>query len=419
MALGKKSPYKIGDMLTTLRTDLGNDLSSEWLLCNGAEIDAEVYPELSEMLQSKVTPKSPASIAKTSRTNATSRIYSKETKKWYTIYTSGVLQVSDNPIGTSATYSSFTNQSGAFYNPKLFYCNDRLFCIYNTSNNAGVNTVKIAASTNNGSSWAISSFGLSCTAFNSRLFFFNGCYYLIAQYTSSYATQFAIYYNTGDWSGAWSSTATYQSLNLSSLDIDFDRGIMGFASDGKIGFINISDLKNANLTGYITYDNVSTSAYPITGLSYGNGYWAAASSNSVGKCLFVTSDVTSPSVSRTWISISTSSSFTGIKFVDGLWIWYLLKRPIYSIYGSTYGAITMAYANGIPINAFQLVDLKGNTITAEIDSGLCVGGGYISMLCCGSDTESYNHTVIYAAYEKVLPTNSASGYLYIKAKDKG
>lgn len=37
--------YKIGDIKTTMRTDLGE----KWLLCNGGTIDPEIYPELAEI----------------------------------------------------------------------------------------------------------------------------------------------------------------------------------------------------------------------------------------------------------------------------------------------------------------------------------------------------------------------------------
>lgn len=40
------APFKIGDILSTLRTDLGDD----WLLCNGEPLDAAKYPELSGVL---------------------------------------------------------------------------------------------------------------------------------------------------------------------------------------------------------------------------------------------------------------------------------------------------------------------------------------------------------------------------------
>ena len=39
-------PYKVGDILYTARTDLGD----KWLLCNGDEIDKNAYPELSEII---------------------------------------------------------------------------------------------------------------------------------------------------------------------------------------------------------------------------------------------------------------------------------------------------------------------------------------------------------------------------------
>lgn len=39
-------PYKVGDTLTTARTDLGD----KWLLCNGESIDSEDYPALSSVL---------------------------------------------------------------------------------------------------------------------------------------------------------------------------------------------------------------------------------------------------------------------------------------------------------------------------------------------------------------------------------
>ncbi|MBD5356506.1 MAG: hypothetical protein HDR88_06070 [Bacteroides sp.] len=40
------SPFKVGDILSTLRTDLGDD----WLLCNGEPLDTSEYPELAGML---------------------------------------------------------------------------------------------------------------------------------------------------------------------------------------------------------------------------------------------------------------------------------------------------------------------------------------------------------------------------------
>lgn len=39
-------PFAVGDILSTLRTDLGED----WLLCNGEPFDTETYPELAGML---------------------------------------------------------------------------------------------------------------------------------------------------------------------------------------------------------------------------------------------------------------------------------------------------------------------------------------------------------------------------------
>ncbi|MFR1051478.1 MAG: phage tail protein [Lachnospirales bacterium] len=48
LALG---PFKIGDTLSTLRTDLGN----KWLLCNGAVVDATVYPSLYALLSAVIS----------------------------------------------------------------------------------------------------------------------------------------------------------------------------------------------------------------------------------------------------------------------------------------------------------------------------------------------------------------------------
>ena len=42
------SPNKIGDIKITARTDLGDD----WLLCNGALLDAEAYPDLAAVIGS-------------------------------------------------------------------------------------------------------------------------------------------------------------------------------------------------------------------------------------------------------------------------------------------------------------------------------------------------------------------------------
>lgn len=44
-ALGADATYKVGDVLSSIRTNLGN----KWLLCNGQIIDAEEYPELYEL----------------------------------------------------------------------------------------------------------------------------------------------------------------------------------------------------------------------------------------------------------------------------------------------------------------------------------------------------------------------------------
>ena len=43
-------PYKVGDTLTTARTDLG----SKWLLCNGDVLDRDLYPELANLFPNSV-----------------------------------------------------------------------------------------------------------------------------------------------------------------------------------------------------------------------------------------------------------------------------------------------------------------------------------------------------------------------------
>ena len=45
-----KNNFKVGDTLSTLRTDLGDN----WLLCNGEELSAENYPELGDVIQPAV-----------------------------------------------------------------------------------------------------------------------------------------------------------------------------------------------------------------------------------------------------------------------------------------------------------------------------------------------------------------------------
>ena len=41
-----EAPHKVGDILTTVRTDLGPN----WLLCNGDAIDENEYPELANRI---------------------------------------------------------------------------------------------------------------------------------------------------------------------------------------------------------------------------------------------------------------------------------------------------------------------------------------------------------------------------------
>ena len=139
------SPFKVGDILSTLRTDLGDD----WLLCNGETMNASEYPELANVLPGLET------LAGQSTIDTISGLSSSNYARFYA--SDGVNQV----LTTGSTIASQTNYAywstdnfktrksvsvGSCRFAKPFYVNDRwIFFVFNESSSKVILT-KISVS---------------------------------------------------------------------------------------------------------------------------------------------------------------------------------------------------------------------------------------------------------------------------------
>lgn len=86
--------FQVGDTLTTVRTNLGD----KWLLCNGASVDASLYPDLNQMIMADPTKASSyRDITKTAQTTKGYRV--KKLNGKYFI-TGTPLQYADDYTGT-------------------------------------------------------------------------------------------------------------------------------------------------------------------------------------------------------------------------------------------------------------------------------------------------------------------------------
>ena len=401
-----RRPWMIGDTLTTMRTDLGDD----WLLCNGAYIDPDEYPDLAEVLAKELC---------------------------------GQL----NPLGDDGNVFCVYQANGYLVvggnsggHPAIAYTDDLLgdwtivnFQSWSAPNDFGVKGVIYADG-----QWCI----VGDSYDNSQSYDYNA--YI------AYATTL-----DGDWTSGW----IYRSRNSILVGgIAYANGYWAVAISYYTEYLHVLYANALNLdTSWNSYriDSATLGAVP-SGIMYDDGYWVVVGSAGNVACYWYASDLQSNEWTRkNAFTGTTNTSGTHLRSVfhaNGYWVFFggLFSSPggfgqlVYattidgsltskslwgsdSVDGDGYVAL---YADGYYLFAGGLddagilafaQDIDGPYTTVDIPDGELTDGAYFDgywVFACGAQVVFTK--VPDAASGNVipkLPNISLEAYTYIRAKE--
>lgn len=406
LALG---PFKIGDTLSTLRTDLGD----KWLLCNGEDLDTNTYPELAK----KITELNFSDFI--TEGYATGEIYSEaeyggvyvqagQITSTYGGAYKALLWYSTNPRGSTNDWNKCTLSEffdGILTKVRVHngtwvavgYQRDNLYpYILTTTNPKGTWTVKQLLKT-------------PCML--------SGLVYAFNKWVAvgSVGSGQPKVFTATDPSGSWSDGVLSTTTNLNITNIAFNGTFLC-----AVGYDN-SDVpylvKNTSLSGTwettrMTISNQPTSHPKIhpNSIAFSNGNWV------VGCAVDEVNDYT-------WLArILVSSDLV-------TWTYKKIKSSDLTYVHAKYGAFVNFYNNKWYVTSSMEIDQSYLCWTDNLgdswsvkklsSSGCCVKGadvanGYLFIL----GREYRSEKVGYYVVNKILPRISLNGvYTYIKAKE--
>lgn len=377
--------YQIGDTLTTVRTDLGDN----WLLCNGDAVDAAQYPELAAKLGGAFMP-------------SVSMPFSATDGTYYVTARYGKLYYSTDP---SAAYTELST-TYSVYGGCVCYSNGTWYCF-----SSQYSSRFLEYTTNLFGTWTVVNLTSSMTS-NHTIF------KLVAFNNEIYG---AAYYN--NYVYVYKLSTSGSATIVTQFSVIGETAKLGFfgALDGKLVFAYPNRALTSTNTGtlfiYYSADGTTWNNQTTTSDYYGwvfpDGDGNLCCLTTKGKlCVFQGVTSTTPTATKQLVELSSSDYFDELA----------------GVYVPNYGYIMIAGKWGVldNIHAFYLSDLNADSVEILINYDPYV---YLSstMSLPPISAANQNSVIVYGMYNsntqtlalsKSLPTISPNGaYTYIKAKE--
>lgn len=405
-------PYKVGDTLTTVRTDLGE----KWLLCNGDKVIRTDYPDLAELIPANLNS---AWTEKTLWTSgrSDSGINCITYKNGYLVaggidydgsYAFKIAYTTDIDSGSwstkSLTSSSVNSQvTGIDYGDGYWVASIRTGNISYTS--IGLSDV-----------WSLKS--ISAMDEINDIIYADGYWVICGQYNDG-NTYFARIAYTTKPTGSWTTKDLWSGTNASNrlrcITYADGKWVVG-GSNGNTyeTAIAYSTTLDGNWTIKTLWDN-NNNMQGVYQILYADDKWVAVG-QSYNNSIYLARLAYSTNIDGPWttkdlwssnstVSGSTMTKLSGVAYADGYWLvggHYFLSN--------SYGRI--AYSTSLDGEWTQknIWDTSGSTV-------LCVAYADGNFVVGGYDKTS-NDVVYYAVSYITLPTITTDGaYNYIKAEE--
>ncbi|SMC80444.1 collagen-like protein [Papillibacter cinnamivorans] len=349
---GAGSGFEIGDIFTTMRTDLG----SEWLLCNGGEINLSTYPSLASVCGPD------PSAGMTQGTTPAVYYYGIAYGNGYFVRVGYSGKISYKAATPDGTWTE-NNQSSSANFISVAYGNG-----YWVATGDG-GTLYYKAGDPNGT-WTSNTQGY-------RRFYGvaygNGYWVAVGEYGT-------MYYKSSTPNGTWTSKTVGSSLQTN-LSVAYGDGYWAISNDQYLWTISGAP------SG--TWSSATSVNYGMRSIIYGNGYWVGTYSGGV-------SYRAGANPNGAW-TIKTAASLNGT-------VWGVAYNSGYYYVVSSYG--TWSYVAGNPGNTWVAGTNPGSSITF---GAICAGNNCIAAM-------GYYNTTYYCFYMlPKLPAISIGAYSYIKA----
>lgn len=311
--------YKVGDILNTIRTDLGD----KWALCNGELFNKDDAQPLFDLMPE------------------TSNIFmNKEGYRKGIFYVNGYwvtfLSYPSGNVPSKSTSifvaNSITGPWQEIQIPVIYYgldidYHDGIYVILG-QNSSG--SAIILTATNILGPWTRNT-SISTNNYPTGITYGNGVWSVGAYYQTSSAYQSSVveYYTTdptGDWKSATiKSMNSSQKCSLSALGYGNGKFVFSVATSGNSpGFLQCEIyVRDINSTATYTNQLISdvTNKWTMSDLSYHNGLWVGVN----GSTVFTASDP-----SGTWTKLTKGSGLSRIAYENGIWYFTGSNSTLYS-----------------------------------------------------------------------------------------